>query len=127
MSSAACQQTTAPISSPKLTYPVAKKGDVVDDYFGTKVADPYRWMEDLDSQDVADWVAAAERGDVRVSRTRCRCASASTQRLTELWNYPQRRASARSKAAAVLREEHRAAAPVADLRAREPDARRRRS
>ena len=58
VSSAACQQTAAPISSPALSYPVAKKGDVVDDYFGTKVADPYRWMEDLDSADVASWVAA---------------------------------------------------------------------
>ena len=29
-----------------------KKGDTVDDYFGTKVADPYRWLEDLDAGSV---------------------------------------------------------------------------
>ena len=33
----------------RLQYPKAEKGTTVDDYFGTKVADPYRWMEDLDS------------------------------------------------------------------------------
>ena len=43
---------------PKLSYPESKKTDVVDDYFGTKVSDPYRWMESLDSTDVAAWVGA---------------------------------------------------------------------
>ena len=43
------------------SYPAAEKGSVVDDYFGTKVADPYRWMEDLDSKPVADWVAAENK------------------------------------------------------------------
>jgi prolyl oligopeptidase len=41
-----------------LKYPIAKKQDVVDDYFGTKVADPYRWLEDTDSPETVAWVQA---------------------------------------------------------------------
>ncbi|HXI62276.1 MAG TPA: prolyl oligopeptidase family serine peptidase [Pyrinomonadaceae bacterium] len=47
-------------SSP-ITYPETKKVDVVDDYFGTKVADPYRWLEDNDSPEVAAWVEAENK------------------------------------------------------------------
>jgi prolyl oligopeptidase len=80
----ACQQTT----EPAMTYPTTKKGDVVDDYFGTKVADPYRWMEDLDSKDVADWVAAQNVVTFDYlaklpTRERFR------KRITELWDYPR--------------------------------------
>src|SRR5260370_22585025 len=39
-------------------YPVAKKGDVVDDYAGTKVADPYRWLENTDSPETIAWIKA---------------------------------------------------------------------
>ena len=38
-------------------YPAAHRGDHVDTYFGTAVADPYRWMEDVDSPEVKTWVA----------------------------------------------------------------------
>src|SRR5689334_17585909 len=41
-----------------LTYPVARKGDTVDTYGTTKVADPYRWMEDLNSSELKRWVEA---------------------------------------------------------------------
>jgi len=41
-----------------LNYPVAKKGDQVDVYHGTKVADPYRWLEDDNSPATAAWVEA---------------------------------------------------------------------
>jgi len=39
-------------------YPVAKKVDTVDTYFGVQVADPYRWMENDTAQETADWVKA---------------------------------------------------------------------
>jgi len=40
----------------QLTYPNTRKGDVVDNYFETKVSDPYRWLEDDMSEETAAWV-----------------------------------------------------------------------
>jgi len=48
---------TVAVAQP-LEYPKAEKGDVVDDYFGTKVPDPYRWLEDTDSPETVAWVKA---------------------------------------------------------------------
>ena len=47
----------------RLKYPETKKGEYVDDYHGTKVADPYRWLEDdvRKSKEVADWVEAENK------------------------------------------------------------------
>ena len=39
-----------------MNYPKAKKVDQVDDYFGHKVKDPYRWMENEDSEDLRKWI-----------------------------------------------------------------------
>ena len=81
-----CQQSAAP--STKMQYPQTRKGDVVDDYGGTKVADPYRWMEDLDAKEVADWVAAQNAvTDPYLEALPLR--GALNKRLTELWNYPR--------------------------------------
>ena len=71
-----------------LKYPVARKDAVVEDYSGSKIADPYRWMEALDSKEVADWVAVSN------AVTEPYLASLSlresfNKRLTELWNYPR--------------------------------------
>lgn len=44
-----------------LNYPASPTGDTIDDYNGVKVADPYRWLEDLQSAEVLDWVAAQNK------------------------------------------------------------------
>ncbi len=45
-------------STPALHYPAPHTVSQVDDYFGTKVSDPYRWMEDLDSPETKAWIDA---------------------------------------------------------------------
>jgi len=53
-------QTEPAIEVTPITYPETQRGDVIDDYFGTEVADAYRWLENEAASDaaVADWVAA---------------------------------------------------------------------
>lgn len=71
-----------------LEYPTARKGPVVDDYFGTKVADPYRWMEDLNSADVKQWVGAENRLTASYLSA-LPLYGALERRITELWNFPK--------------------------------------
>jgi len=44
-----------------LTYPPAQRDEVVDDYHGTRIADPYRWLEQVDSRRTGDWLKAQKR------------------------------------------------------------------
>src|SRR5262245_19491319 len=71
-----------------LKYPDAKRVDQVDDYHGTKVADPYRWLEDdvRKSKDVENWVTEENKvtfGYLNSIPER----DGIKKRLTELWNY----------------------------------------
>src|SRR3954471_13686175 len=80
--------TGALLLAQRLAYPPTLKGDVSDDYFGTRVADPYRWMEDLDSKAVADWIAAQNAltfGYLDRLPMRDRIKT----RITQLWDYPK--------------------------------------
>jgi prolyl oligopeptidase len=74
--------------SPSLSYPTARRADVVDDYFGTKVADPYRWMEDLNSPELKQWVDAENALAFRYLNALPH-RDALQARITELWNYPK--------------------------------------
>ena len=76
----------AQTSSQPLTYPAAARGTQVDDYHGTSIADPYRWLEDVDAPATKSWVEAENRlTDSFLAAIPQRPAIKS--RLTQLWNY----------------------------------------
>ncbi len=67
-------------------YPDTKKTSQADDYFGTKVADPYRWLEDDRSDETKGWVVEQNKvtsGYIAQIPFR----NAIKDRLTALWNY----------------------------------------
>ncbi len=73
-------------SSVRLSYPVTATVDQVDDYHGTPVADPYRWLEDPDSEATRAWIEAQNQvtfGYLEQIPAR----EPIRQRLTQLWNY----------------------------------------
>ncbi|HYJ91339.1 MAG TPA: hypothetical protein VEV84_08525, partial [Pyrinomonadaceae bacterium] len=72
----------------KLAYPTTKKVEVVDDYFGTKVPDPYRWLENNDSPEVAAWVQAENKVTFDYL-DRIPYRKAVFDRLSKLYNYPK--------------------------------------
>ncbi|MDR3683860.1 MAG: prolyl oligopeptidase family serine peptidase, partial [Geothrix sp.] len=69
-----------------LTYPATRKGDVVDDYHGTQVADPYRWLEDDRSPETAAWVEAQNQV-TQAYLAGIPQRKAIEARLTKLWDY----------------------------------------
>jgi len=69
-----------------LAYPPTRTEDVVDDYFGRKIADPYRWLEDLESADTAAWIAAQNKVTFGYLDTLPRRAEIR-DKLTRLWDY----------------------------------------
>src|SRR3982075_4210909 len=71
-----------------LQYPVARKSDVVDDYHGTKVPDPYRWLEDPDSPESRAWIEAQNRLTAAYL-AEIPARATIRERLTKLWNYPK--------------------------------------
>src|SRR5512143_1172923 len=80
---AACAKEPA-----RLAYPQTKKVDQVDDYFGTKVADPYRWLEDDRSEETAKWVQA-QNAVTFGYLDKIPFRNALHKRLTEIYNYPR--------------------------------------
>jgi prolyl oligopeptidase len=76
-----------PTSAARVQYPATRRVDQVDDYHGTKVADPFRWLEDLDGPETP----AGCRRRTRHRRLPRRHAGrdAIRDRLTAMWNYPR--------------------------------------
>ena len=75
-----------PVSSQKLQYPATRTTDVVDDYHGTKVPDPYRWMENSKSPELGGWIA--EQNELTESYLRALPIRAHFQRrIARLWNF----------------------------------------
>jgi prolyl oligopeptidase len=72
----------------RLTYPATKTVEHVDNFFGAKVADPYRWMEDLNAPDLADWVRA-QNALTEGYLAKLPLRGWFKNRITELWNYPK--------------------------------------
>ena len=72
----------------RLNYPIARMDDVVEDYHGTPVADPYRWLEDATSPETRAWVAAQQRL-TRAFLDEIPGRESIKTRLTELWDYPR--------------------------------------
>ena len=85
-----CKTTTTSQNSTtnneKMNYPTTKKGDVVDNYFGTPVPDPYRWLEDDKSAETAEWVKKQnEFTFAYLSQIPYR--NTIKEKLQKLWNY----------------------------------------
>ncbi|MEG3924693.1 prolyl oligopeptidase family serine peptidase [Microcoleus sp. T3_D1] len=69
-----------------LSYPTTRKIDQTDDYHGVKVSDPYRWLENPDSEETQAWVEAQNAvtfGYLNEIPARAKIK----QRLTQLWDY----------------------------------------
>ncbi len=71
-----------------IKYPLAKKVDTVDNYFGTKIADPYRWLENDTSAETAAWVRA-ENAATNDYLSKIPFRDKIRERLTRIWNYPR--------------------------------------
>lgn len=80
------QQLLAAADKDRFAYPPAPKGEQVDDYHGTKVADPYRELENTDSEATKKWIEAENKLTFDYlsgipERKKIK------EKLTALWNY----------------------------------------
>ncbi|MBI4929862.1 MAG: S9 family peptidase [Bacteroidetes bacterium] len=84
----ACTSTInhQPSTIAHLPYPQTKKVDTTDDYFGTKIADPYRWLEDDNSEETKKWVE--EENKVTADYLgKIPFRQQMKDRLTQVWNF----------------------------------------
>jgi len=71
-----------------MKYPDTKKDSTTDNYFGTQIADPYRWLENDTSTETKTWVDAQNKVTQNYLEQIPYRADIK-KRLTEIWNYPK--------------------------------------
>lgn len=83
-----CAMLDANAQTPKgpYVYPTARKAEVIEDYHGTQVADPYRWLEDPDSAETKAWVDAQNAVTFKYLES-LPARQKIKDRLTKLWDY----------------------------------------
>ncbi len=79
----------SPAAALPLTYPDAPRVDQIDEYFGRRVADPYRWLEDVDAPQTQRWIAEENALTESVLAT-APSRQAIRARLTDVWDYERR-------------------------------------
>ena len=85
----ACKQEKKPAEKIILMkYPETKKDNTTDNYFGTAIADPYRWLENDTSAETKTWVNA-ENKVTQNYLEQIPFRADIKKRLTEIWNYPK--------------------------------------
>jgi prolyl oligopeptidase len=83
---AICLQSAGLFAQSEWSYPETRKADVVDDYHGIKVADPFRWLEDDRSAETAEWVKEQNAVTFNYLNSIPFRGKLNT-RLEQLWNY----------------------------------------
>lgn len=83
-----CLYCTAILCNAQINYPVTKKVDTVTNYHGISVADPYRWLEDDNSEETKAWVKE-QNSVTQAYLSRIPFRAAIKKRLEEMWNYPR--------------------------------------
>jgi prolyl oligopeptidase len=94
MTTSSAVASPSPETTSAFHYPPARRVDQTDDYFGTKVSDPYRWMEDVDSAELKAWVDA-ENELTQSYLAAVPSRDAMQRRLMELINFERYTAPAR--------------------------------
>jgi len=78
----------APLAAQKLQYPSTKRVEHVDNYFGVRVADPYRWLEDENAPETRQWIEAQNKITFGFLE-RIPFRQSVKTRLEKLYNYPR--------------------------------------
>ena len=85
---AVAQNPATAVQQQSLSYPTTRTVDVTDRFGAVTVADPYRWLEDLNAPETAQWVAA-ENAVTNRYLAGLPMREPLKARITELWNYPR--------------------------------------